>query len=316
MTANAEPARPDCAVPPARLDPAQIAALTRINRDDIFESLGLARVRRGRRLLAALFHAPARRFALQIAAFDALVGERGLPAGAEWILRHFLRELQVSGREHAPAAGPLLVLANHPGMADTAALFVGLGRPDLRIVAAERPFLQALTHTRRQLIFVREDAAARMGVVRAVVGALRAGQAVLTFPAGEIEPDPAVLPGAVESLARWSESAAVFARLAPEARIMTAMVSGVLSPAAQRHPLARLRRTARDRERMAAMLQVMLPAYQGVTTRIAFSRPRPAREWLALHPDPAALTRALADEARQLIDPPPAEWQTLLRGLR
>lgn len=298
------------------VDPAQLAALIQINTDDIFEALGLGQVRRGRRLLAALFRPAAARFAREVMAFDTHVAENGLPAGAEWILRRFLRRLEVAGRAQIPPRGPVLVLANHPGMADTVALFVGLGRPDLRIVALERPFLKALPHTSRQLIFVPEAEAARMPVVRQVAAALRAGQAVLTFPAGEIEPDPAVLPGAAQSLDNWSASLALFARLAPEAQVLPAIVSGVLSPAAQRNPLTRLRRKRPDRERMAAMLQVMLPMYQGVTVRIAFGAPQPARALLAAHPDPTSLQQAVIAQARELMEHPPAEWETVTVGLR
>jgi 1-acyl-sn-glycerol-3-phosphate acyltransferase len=303
-------------MPAARLEPALLAALTQINSDDILESLGLARVRHGRRFLTALFRPAAARFAREVAIFDALVAEKGLPASAEWILKRYLRRLEVAGRAHIPAHGPLLVLANHPGMADTVALFVGLGRPDLRIVALERPFLKALPHTSRQLIYVPEDERARLPVVRQVAAALRDGQAVLTFPAGEIEPDPAVLPGAVDSLEQWSESFAVFARLAPEARVLPAIVSGVLSPAAQRTPLARLRRQRKDRERVAAMLQVMLPIYQGVTVRIAFGAPAAAKDLLAACPEPADLKRYVVAQARRLIEQPPAGWETVTHGLR
>jgi hypothetical protein len=183
-------------------------------------------------------------------------------------------------------------------------------------VALERPFLKALPHTSRQLIFVPEAEAARMPVVRQVAAALRAGQAVLTFPAGEIEPDPAVLPGAVLSLEGWSESFAVFARLAPESQVLPAVVSGVLSPAAQRNPLTRLRRTRQDRERLAAMLQVMLPIYQGVEVRIAFGVPQPARALLAAHPDPADLRQVIVAQARRLMERPPAEWETVTLGQR
>lgn len=293
-------------------NPAQIDALTAINTDDIFAALGWSQVRRGRRLLAAAVRGPARRFAYEAAEFDRRVGADGLPAGAAWMLGQFLRELQAAGQEQLPAAGPLLILANHPGMVDTVALFVSVGRPDLRILALERPFLKALPNVSRQLLYVPEDERARLPVVRAAAAALRAGQAVLNFPAGGIEPDPAVLPGASAALERWSESVSIFARLAPETQVAVAMVSGVLSPAAQRHPLTRLRRTQKDREHLAAMLQVMFAAYKGVTVRVAFSAPRPARELLAAPDLKAEIVRA----ARRLIEPPPAQWQTVLRGQR
>ncbi len=118
--------------------------------------------------------------------------------------------------------------------------------PDLRIVAAQRPFLEALPNVTRQLIFVPEQDGQRMGVVRAVVSHLRLGGAILTFPAGQIEPDPISMPGAVESLASWSESIAIFSRLVPEVKIVVAIVSGVLWPAATQSPITRLRRQQKD----------------------------------------------------------------------
>jgi 1-acyl-sn-glycerol-3-phosphate acyltransferase len=289
-----------------------VDTLTRINLDDFFDSLGWTPGRHNRALLEGLMWLPARRFAEQVARYDALVAERGLPHGAEWILKRYLRELRVAGREHFPASGPVLVLANHPGMADTAALFVALGRPDLRIVALERPFLKTLANTSRQLIYVPNDPAQRMPVARAVVAQLRAGRAVLTFPAGEIEPDPAVMPGAVGSLARWSDSVSLFARLVPETQVVPVIVSGVLHAAPQQHPFLRLRRDQKDKEKLAAMLQILWRGYQAVTVRVAIGAPLPARELLSS----GEPQRAVVEAARQLIEHPPTDWQTLVRGLR
>jgi putative hemolysin len=295
----------------------QLDALTQINLQDAIESFGLSHVRCGRRPLSWLFWPAARQFAHQIATYDQIVGQHGLPTGAEWLLKRYLHQLQVAGHDHVPMSGPLLVLSNHPGMADTAGLFVGVGRPDLHIVALDRPFLRVLPHTSRQLIYVPQSEGGRMAVARAVVGHLRAGRAVLTFPAGEIEPDPAVhgAANAIASLDCWSDSVSLFARRVPETKIVIAIVSGVQSPGAQRNPLTRLRRTQRDRERMAAMLQVLIPAYRGVTARIAFGPPLSAAELIAAYPDPASLNRAISAHARHLIEAPPGDWQTVLKGV-
>jgi len=225
------------------------------------------------------------------------------------------RRLQVAGRENIPADGPALILANHPGMADTIALFTSLPRPDLRIIALARPFLHALPNVSRQLIYVPTEGG-RMPVVRAAARHLREGRAVLTCPAGEIEPDPAVLPGAVESLQRWSQSIGLFARLVPQTRVVPAIVSGVVSRAALNNPLTHLRRARKDRERMAAALQVMIPAYQGTTVRVAFGPPLTGSELVTEGADAAAITRAVAARAQSLIETPPAAWETLLIGER
>jgi len=238
-----------------------------------------------------------------------------LQAGSEWLLKQMTRKLEVAGRENIPADGPALILANHPGMADTIALFTSLPRPDLRIIALARPFLHALPNVSRQLIYVPTEGD-RMLVVRAAARHLREGRTVLTCPAGEIEPDPAVLPGAVESLQRWSQSIGLFARLVPQTRIVPAIVSGVVSRAALNNPLTHLRRARKDRERMAAALQVMIPAYQGTTVRVAFGPPLTGSELVTEGADAAAITRAVAARARRLLEAPPTTWETLLIGDR
>jgi len=295
-----------------RFEPQQLHTLTEINLMDMYDSLGLAGLQRGRALLSALFRWPARRFAEQVLTYDALVGERGLPFGAEWILKQYLRALYVAGREHVPASGPVLVLSNHPGMADTVALFVAIGRPDLRVVALERPFLQTLKNTSQQLIYVPEDADKRAGVARAVVKQLQAGRAVLTFPGGNIEPDPAVLPGAAQALENWSDSVSLFARLAPETQVLPAIVSGVLHPKPQRHWLTRWHKAQKDKEKMAAMLQILWRGYQGVTVRVALGKPTLARELAATGKPHLTVVRA----ARELIEHPPVQWQLVTEGLR
>ena len=121
------------------------------------------------------------------------------------------------------------------------------------MVAAERPFLDALPNTSRHLLAVAETPAGRSGVVRAAARHLRGGGAVLTFPGGRIEPDPAVL--------------------APGLTVVPVVVSGVISPMALRVPLTRLRRRKRDREWLAATLQMLTPALRDVDASVEFGRP-------------------------------------------
>ena len=104
-----------------------------------------------------------------------------------------VRKLEAAGRENVPPTGPTLILSNHPGMADTISLFASLPRPDLRIIVNDRPFLQALPNVSRYLLYVPAAGDAdKTPAIRAVVKHLRQGGAVLTFPAGRIEPDRAI----------------------------------------------------------------------------------------------------------------------------
>jgi hypothetical protein len=282
--------------------PSDLDTLTDINTDDLLDAVGLARW--GRTPLRQLFRPPARRFAHTAREFDAQVAARGLAHGSAWMLQRMTGGLDVLGAPLVPARGPLCVLANHPGMTDTVALIASLAaRPDLRVIALDRPFLRALPAVARQLIFVPEgDAAGRRAAVRASVRHLQQGGALLTFPAAGIEPDPAVH-GAARALAAldgWSGSFAVFARLVPQTVCLPALVSHVLDANAQRHPLARLRRRPEDREKLAAALQVAAARYHRGTVRVAFGPPQQLIGDEA--GSEAALQQALRRELVRLIE--------------
>lgn len=266
--------------------------LTRVCVDDTISAFGLGGVGRGRAALEAFPRIPARRLARQVLAFDKMVGEAGLETGGAWALKRLCRSARTEGRDNVPRQGPLLLVSNHPGLADAVALFASTPRDDLRVIAARRPFLDALPNTSRYLLTVGETPA---GPVRAAARHLRGGGAVLTFPGGRIEPDPAVLPGAVEALGRWSSSADLFARLAPGLAVVPVAVSGVISRRALRIPLTRLRRRRRDREWLAATLQMLIPALRDVDVRVAFGRP--------VYAEPGAgVGEAVLEEIRRLLD--------------
>lgn len=282
--------------------------LIRINTNDMLESFGLGQLRWGRRLLAAVCYWPARRFALTVLEFDRRVELDGLQAAAGWGVEQFAAEVQLLGAEHLPRIGPALFVANHPGITDTLALYAALSRNDLYTVAAVRPFLAALGNVGKRLIFVDENAHTHLGVVRSVTRHLRSGGSVLTFPAGKIEPDPAVLPGAGAALDEWTDSISLFARLVPETQIVPVLVSGVFSPRALASPLARLRRRQADRERFAAMLQVAAARRYPVRVTVALGRPcgNPDLPSAGIPPgNSGAIKQAVVDEMHRLLETSP-----------
>jgi len=246
--------------------------LTKINTADLFTAFGISNLRRGRGLLELLCQPPARRLARQILMYDSLVASAGLQVGAAWALGQYVRNIEVQGQHLLPRSGSVLIVSNHPGLYDTIALFAAIPRGDLRIVAADRPFLRALAHTSRYLITVNEATTERVGVIRSAARHLRSGGALLTFPGGRIEPDPAVLPGAAAALNDWSESIATFARLVTDLTVVPVVVSGVLSSAALRHPLAHLR-GRQHHQLLAATLQIVFPSLQRGTVRVSFGSP-------------------------------------------
>jgi 1-acyl-sn-glycerol-3-phosphate acyltransferase len=221
------------------------------------------RVTTVRRLLRPAAHLVARRFV----EYDSALGDRGTHEGAEWIVSRATGGVTVRGAEHVPATGPVLVVANHPGLADAVSLLASMRRDDAWIVTANYPFLRALRSANRRFLFVDD----RCTALRHIVRRLRAGDAVLLFPAGGLEPDPARAPsGARESLATWSQSIELIARLARDARILPAVVSGAVSQLAFENPLARRRSPLRERQRLASLLQLAVPAYQRHQVAVRF----------------------------------------------
>jgi 1-acyl-sn-glycerol-3-phosphate acyltransferase len=236
----------------------QLDTLTQINLDDLVSSFGW----QDKPVLAALvrraFVSPARKFANQMVDFDNLVGQTNLAEASRTIMRKlYVQNVRVHGSEHISQNGPMLFLSNHPGMADTISLFAAINRPDLKIIALHRPFLASLVNVTKNLFYISDDANERMRAVRGVSAHLRNGGSALTFPAGEIEPDPLVYPGALDSLSKWTDSAGVFLRFARDLRIVPVVVSGVIWERTAHHWLTRLKRTRAEREKLAAALQLL-----------------------------------------------------------
>ncbi|RPH40898.1 MAG: hypothetical protein EHM87_21095 [Burkholderiales bacterium] len=296
------PDRAECTAPAAAASATTSALerLTEINLDDLFDAMGLTGLRHSS--LQRLLRPSARRFARVAVQFDRLVADEGLARGSAWLVNRMSGGLQVSGLGHVPEAGPTAILSNHPGMVDAVALLASLAlRPDLLVIARDRPFLRALPNVVRHLIVVPdEDAghAGRLDALRAAMRHLEHGGAVLTFPAGEIEPDPAVFGrlAAQESARRWSRSVVLLARRVPQTRFVPAIVSHVVSAEAHRNRLTRLRRSQCDRARFAAALQVCLARYRTQAAHVAFGVAQQVTAGAS-----ATLTTAIDAEVRRLI---------------
>jgi len=287
------------------LNLANLDTLTQINLDDLVTAFGWQAQPAARRALRWLFLSPARKFARQMVEFDSAVGELGLVNGSIFAQKFYVNNLTVYQKENIPP-GPFLALSNHPGMTDTLSLFCSLSRRDLKIIALQRPFLEALPNVEKHLFYVSEDPLARFALVRRVSAHLRAGGAALTFPAGRIEPDPDVQDGASSALQTWTDSAGVFIRLAPEAALLPVLVRGVVWAGAARSPLISFKKAGEERDRLAAALQLLVQVLWGlkpVSVRVQIGSPIYAKDVGTT--DVRKLHQAVLAEMKRLIDTPP-----------
>jgi hypothetical protein len=221
-------------------------------------ALGLPRTGLLQVLLRPLVWPPSQRFARVAAEFDHRVALYGLTEAARWALPIFVKDTRASGTEHIPATGPLVVASNHPGSYDVLLIAASLGRDDLKILVSDVPFMRSMHATSSHFIYTRvdQDAHSRVGAARESVRHLQAGGALLVYASAQVDPDPALLPGAREELQRWSSSLSLFVRQVPETKILVTIVSGVLEPSCFRHPLTRLRKEQRLKQFLAEFIQV------------------------------------------------------------
>lgn len=287
--------------------PDRKAALTQINLDDFVAALGLSQRPRLARIARLVMRAPAAGFAGKIVEFDDVTGLRGLPEGARHIERQFTLDVRVHNRELLPK-GSFLALSNHPGLTDTVALFAALDRQDLMTIALDRPFLVNLVNVSKHIFYLRDVPQERLRVVREAARGLRAGISVLTFPAGHIEPDPDVFPGAVDSLETWTKSAGAFVRLAPGTPVVPVCVRGVTWRAAARNPIVRRHRSAEAGQLLASALQLLWQLLSGsrlVTIHVQIGTPISASPGPEL--DGERLHRLVLAEMRDLIENAPRD---------
>lgn len=297
--------------------------IARISADEMVDALGLGPAPSWvRGATRAVFALPSRPLARGLARFDRRIVEVGLPAAATEALARFGVRLSVRwdgppdaeepahDQARSPrAGGPLLVVANHPGAYDAMALMAALDRRDLAIIAAERSFLRALPSLSRHMLFVPADdagesrAPARAGALRRAARHLRQGGALLHFPAGQIEPDPAFQGDLEEPRPGWQPGtgALVRATAAAGGRVAVAIVAGVHSVRAKRLFVTRLAER-RGVTTLAALIQIALPGFRDVDVRVRVGVASTAADLARGAADDTEITARLRGRAAALED--------------
>lgn len=234
-----------------------IPRLRRTITDEIVAAFGLPCQGWIRGLLGLLFWPPAQIFSRLVAGIDQPARENGLPGAAQYLLPNFVQELKVQGEQTIPKQGPLIVASNHPGAYDAIAILSRIPRPDIKIVVSDVPFFRNIPSVSRLMIFTPPGSYQRMTAVREMIRYLKSGGAILIFPSGLVDPDPAFMPGAEKALDLWSRSLSLALKNVPNTKIQVAIVGGVLAPACIRNPLTRLPDEPWKQQKLAEFLQVM-----------------------------------------------------------
>jgi 1-acyl-sn-glycerol-3-phosphate acyltransferase len=267
-------------------------------------------------MIGSWMHKPTTRFSEIFATLDQDIAAHGLTEAVRRMLPNFVDKTKAIGVENFPAEGPLLVTSNHPGTYDALSIVANAPRDDFKIVVGGMPFLKKLPIASNHLIHSdRHDNNVRATVVRSSIRHLQDGGALLIFPSGRIDPDPAVLPGAKEALEYWSKSIAIMLRRAPETRLLTAITSGVLHERFTRTPLTFLKADGVGKRRIMEFIQVIRQLLMGedlgLTPLVTFDKPLTVQELCASW-DSEQLLQAIIERAREVLN----QHQTQLNLIR
>jgi hypothetical protein len=244
---------------------------------EITKALALPQTPGIRKIIALLTGKAIQRFTEVASDLDCVVEKEGLAGGARWLLPRFVKGHSAQGVENIPPIGPLVIASNHPASIDSVVISAQVPRRDYKIIIGEIPFFKNLPNINKNAIFAPDptDVTGRMQVIREVIRHLKRDGAILIFPRGSIEPDPAFMPQPDAEFDHWSRSLEVFIKQVPQTQVLITIVGGVISKAAMRHPITWFRKLRADRQRLAFMYQMIRQMIAGkelfgLTPRITF----------------------------------------------
>ncbi|MBN2258653.1 MAG: 1-acyl-sn-glycerol-3-phosphate acyltransferase [Anaerolineaceae bacterium] len=245
------------------------------------------------------------RFSQMVEHLDQAIGEYGLQEGARHVMGGFFSDVTTHIQADLPREGPLLIVSNHPGAADILALASALSREDIKFVAQDRPILHAASNVREHVICLDSPDQIRANSVIEMIDYLKQGGALVLFPRGIWEPDPAVMPGSRAHLARWSQSIGHFLSREPDTRLAPVFVSGVISRQAARSALVKLTKNWHQRSQIVSILS-LIGQFSSFKDWLVSPSVHIGEAWCANRQvpslQPSALTSAAIDSVGRLMD--------------
>lgn len=281
-------------------------SLTRILLDDIKTSANLSRRQIINGIIDFFGYRPVGWLADLLARIDEQLNETSLHETAERAIYPLSDGLIINNRDAVPNSGPLLVTANHAGFTDILGVLACLKRDDAKIVAQQKGFMRILRNINRHMLTIEPDSTFKLTAIREIFRALNEGMAVVIFPKGQLEPDPAIIPGAIETLDGWSDSIGIFLNKVPETRLLPVLVSGVLTEKAWNSRFAKLGWNQKRRQQFAMAAQFVAQRFSKNPQwkrplRIDIGQPKRPEEFDPSL-DPSKLNLAVKQEMLKLLE--------------
>lgn len=271
----------------------------------IMSVMGLKQSNWVTRCLYPIFLFPVRRMSMLLVDLDRNIARYGWNSAVNEFLGHFVAGLHLQGEGSIPRQGPLMVICNHPAAYDVVILAAAIHRDDLKILASDIPLVQMLPNIAEHCIPVPYHIPSRLQTVRSAIQHLKNDGAIFLFPRGNVEPDPAVSPGAEQSLSGWSSSIELFLRRVPQTKTVVAIASGVLSHKWYKNPLINIWKKYEQRQKVAEIFQVASQLLTGkspaATPMVSFTEPLTVSELGRQDAPDGALLASLIEQARRLL---------------
>jgi hypothetical protein len=291
---------------PTQSNTPDVQVVTDVLFSQIMSVMGLKHPSWISRILYFFLSSPVKRMSAMVVELDQNIYQEGCNKAAIKFMANFVTDVDVRGAENIPKQGPLLLMCNHPAAYDVIILAASIQRDDLKILGSDVQFIKKLPNIANIIIPVPYHIPSRLQTVRASINHLKNGGSLLIFPRGDVEPDPAVSPGAEESLIGWSASLELLLRKVPQTISVVAIASGILSKGWFKNPLIKLWKKYEQRQKVAEIFQIATQLITGRRTTsiplLTFSAPLTLADLGGEDAPDGSLLTGLIEQACNLLE--------------